>query len=282
MVPSSSFLAAVLLVLTIGTILEQHILLVSGFEFDHDVDAELCKKDIVSDPDVCTSNSTMWFSCPISCAGALHGGRGTVAEERSDPEQFYELHAKRVTAGTTYNKGSDMSLEDNEGYITLYAVLPMLPGMAEYYYDAIEHIAQVYKYTVVAMIQPMIQQDDSKPSSSTSILQSIVESRNSGETHSKKETKAKSILLTGYDIQQKAHNGVLAYLLTREVVAGILDPQNPDRHYDNDNTLLITRPNIFLVSHTGMFIERVISPTMEMIERRIKVHELAMENSFEL
>jgi hypothetical protein len=206
-----------------------------------------------------------------------------MAEERSDPEQFYELYAKRVTAGTTYNKGSDMSLENNEGYITLYAVLPMLPGMAEYYYDAIEHIAQVYKYTIVAMILPYyVGGDDSTPSSSASILQSIVKSRSSGEPHGKKETKAKSILLAAYDVQQKAHNGVLEYLLSREVVAGILDPQNPDRHYDNDNTLLITRPNIFLVSHTGMFIERVVSPTMEMIERRIKVHELAMENSFEL
>jgi hypothetical protein len=286
MIPSSSFLVAtVLLVLTIGTILEQRVLLVSGFEFDHDVDAELCKNDIISDPDVCTSNSTMWFSCPISCARALHGGRGTMAEQRSDPEQFYELHAKRV-AGTNYNKGSDMSLEDNEGYITLYAVLPMLSGMAEYYYDTIEHISKVYKYSLVAMILPYYdttnEQDDSKPSSSTSILQSIVGSRSSRETHGKKETKTKSILLTGYDVQQNAHNEVLEYLLTREVVAGTLDPQYPDRHYDNDNTLLITRPNIFIVSHTGMFIERVVSPTMEVIERRIKVHELAMEENFEL
>lgn len=284
---SSSFLVAVLF-LTIGIISEQKVLLVSGFEFDHDADAELCKKETIADLDICTSNSTMWFSCPISCARVLHSGRGTMAEERSNPDQFYELHVKRVSvaAGTNYNKGSDMSLEDNEGYVTLYATLPMLPGMAEYYYDAIEHIAQVYKYTLVAMILPYYDstndQDDSKPSSSTSVLQSIIASRKADEIHGNKKTKTKSILLTGYDVQQKPDNEVLKYLLTREIVAGTLDPQSHNKHYDNDNMLLITRPNIFLLSHTGMFIERVVSPTIEMIERRIKVHEIAMEDNFEL
>ena len=39
----------------------------------------------------------------------------------------------------------------------------------------------------------------------------------------------------------------------------------------------MTTPNIFLISHTGMFIERLVSPTMEMIERRLKVHLRAMD-----
>ena len=39
----------------------------------------------------------------------------------------------------------------------------------------------------------------------------------------------------------------------------------------------MTTPNIFLISHTGMFIERMVSPTTEMIERRLKVHLRAMD-----
>jgi hypothetical protein len=210
-----------------------------------------------------------------------------MAEERTDPDQFYQLTVNRVSAvgGIDSVKGSDMSLEDNEGYVTLYAVLPMLPGMAEYYYEAIEHIAQVYKYTLVAMIQPYYdttdEQDDSRPSSSTSLLKSIVEVRRR-ESRGKKETEAKSILLTGCDARQQSENEVLEYLLSREVVAGTLDPENHDGQNGNGDILLLTRPNIFIVSHTGMFIERVVSPTMETIERRIKVHELSMEDNFEL
>ena len=151
----------------------------------------------------------------------------------------------------------------------------MLPGMAEYYHDAIEHIAQVYKYTLVVMIQPIYDSskdlDEEIPWSSASILESIARSRITSDSDDKEKT-LKSILLTGYDIKQKPENEVLEYLLTREVVAGV---QNPD---DSDDNLLSTRPNIFLVSHTGMYIERVVSPSMERIERRIKVHELGMED----
>ena len=274
--PSPPVLSAVVL-LSICVIFQWQASLVSGFEFDHDVDARLCEKEISKSSKVCTSNSTMWFSCPISCADALHGGRGTMAEERNDPEQFYELHVEKVEAGASYNvrKGTSRSLEDNEGYITMYAVLPMLPGMAEYYYHAIEHIAQVYKYTVVAMILPYYDTTDENHDA-ISILESIAESRNAFE-------KPKSILLTGYDARGQPDNEVLEYLQSREVVAGTLDPRDGDNSSENDDdALLLTRPNIFLVSHTGMFIERVVSPTMKMIERRIKVHELAMKDSHEL
>lgn len=272
--PSPSNLLAVLLV-TIGAILQQQALLVSGFEFDHDVDANLCEKEISEDLKVCTSNSTMWFSCPILCANALHGGRGTMAEERNDPEQFYELHVEQILVGASDNyQRKGRSLEDNEGYITIYAVLPMLPGMAEYYYHAIEHIAQVYKYTVVAMILPYYDTENEQ-NDATSILKSIIESRSASK-------KPKSILLTGYNTREKLDNEVLRYLESREVVAGTLDPKIQDSSSKDDVPLLLTRPNIFLVSHTGMFIERVVSPTMKTIERRIKVHELAMKDGPEL
>lgn len=272
--PSSFFVNVVLL--TVGVLLQHQALLVSAFEFDHDADADLCEKEIDNDLGVCTSNSTMWFSCPISCADALYGGRGTMAEERGDPEQLYELKVKKipVAVNAEYDKGTDMSLEDNEGYITMYAVLPMLPGMAEYYYKAIEHIAHVYKYTLVAMILPYYDTASEQDGSvSLSILETILDSRS---------TEMKSILLTGYDVEQKPENEVLKYLLSRQVVAGTLDPDNNASSEANDNKLLMTRPNIFLVSHTGMFIERVVSPTMQMMERRIKVHELTMEDNYEL
>ena len=275
------FLSGVTLLKTV-IIQKNQAFFASGFEFDHDIDAELCTNDVIGDPAICTANSTMWYSCPISCAEALHGGRGTMAEERSDPDQFFALHARRIpsTRGASNRNDKIISLEDNEGYVTMYAILPMLPGMAEYYYDAIDHIAQVYKYTLVAMILPYydttIEQDDSKPSSSKSILDSIVQSREIAATM------PKSIMLEGYDVQRNPENEILEYLLTREVVAGTLDPQSQYSRSGKDNELLLTRPNIFLVSHTGMFIEHVVSPTMEMIERRIKVHELAMEENLEL
>ena len=266
MVQSTSFLV-ILVALTTGLILEQNDAFVSGYEFDRDVDAELCKNDIGRDPGVCTSNSTMWFSCPISCSEALYGGSGTMAEEKDDPERFYELYAKRaVIGGGTGNK--HVSLEHNEGYITLYAILPVLPGMALYYADAIEHISQVYKYTVVAMILPYYT-DETDEEGNSAILQSILESRR----RMGKDGKTKSILLEGHGLHQMDDNKILEYLYNREKSAS-----NFKEHEIENKMNLLTRPNIFVVSHTGAFIEHVVSPTIEMIERRIKVHELVMEN----
>ena len=244
----SSFFLLVLL-LSIGA-------LVSGFEFDHDANQELCKKETAVNPGICTSNSTMWFSCPISCAQLLSGGRGTMAEERSDAERFYELRTKRAsTAGSSSDDGSGISLEENEGYITMYAVLPMLPGMAQYYYNAIEHIAHVYKYTLMAMILPLYntaeERDDTglstNSSSSTAILRSILDSRKDAGNNNKKNVGTKSIVLEGHDAnRQESDNEILEYLRTREVVAGTLDPGNFEHpggsdvgHYNDSNNLAL-------------------------------------------
>ncbi|KAL3915788.1 MAG: hypothetical protein SGARI_008111, partial [Bacillariaceae sp.] len=159
-----------------------------------------------------------------------------MSEERDDPEQFYLLE-------TTRHNGKTTTLEDNEGYVTLFAVLPLLPGMASYYYDAIEHMAQVYKYTLVPMILP-IQVDDG------------------GLDALPQRPDAKSIVLKNGNAST---NAVLQHLLSRKMVAGNAEVQ-----------FSLDRPTVFLVSHTGMFIERLVAPTMEVMERRLKVHEWAM------
>jgi hypothetical protein len=209
---------------------------VSAFEFQHDADSEQCAKDV----EMCTKNSTMWFKCPISCSKSLEQ-EGYMAEERDDPDKFFQMDI------VTKPKGKITSLEGNEGYLTLFAVVPLLPGMAQYYYEAIEHIAQVYKYTLVPMVLPY------------QVSTTDLEDNDAQEI--KVIPNAKVILLeTG-----ESSRLVLDYLLQRPVVAG---------NYQLTGNL--DRPTIFLVSHTGMYIERIVSPSMESLERRIKVHEQSM------
>jgi len=111
---SLSFCLLTALCLIIGIIFEQQSLLVSAFEFDHDVDPELCMTKWKEDENACLSN--MWFICPLLCARVLNLGRGTMAQEKENPDKFYELHAKRlvVTENFDVDKGVDISLEDNE------------------------------------------------------------------------------------------------------------------------------------------------------------------------
>ncbi|MGK3746495.1 MAG: hypothetical protein ACI8RD_008468 [Bacillariaceae sp.] len=242
---------------------------VSAFEFDHDVSPDQCQKDI-NQCNAAESNTTMWYSCPISCAEYFEL-EGCMAEQRTDPEQLYELYVKRAADDVS------ISLEENEGYVTLYAVIPMLPGMAQYYYDAIEHIAHVYKYTLVAMILPYYDDDDQSAAASSSPSSSILQTIIDNSLGDKNKKKTKSILLEGHRKGGNTPNPVLEYLLSREVVAGNFNLNN--NNYNE--SILMTTPNIFLISHTGMFIERLVSPTIEMIERRLKVHLLAMDEQSE-
>lgn len=204
----------------------------TAFEFQHDYDPEQCAKDV----DKCTATNDMWYKCPISCSKQLEE-EGAMAEERGDPEQFYLLEA-------TQSDGESITLEDNEGYVTLFAVLPLLPGMAPYYFDAIEHIAQVYKYTLVPMILPLSVEGNSD---SLDALPTKISSKT-------------TVLEKG-----STSHPILQYLRTRQVVAG-----------NQGLELTLDRPTIFLVSHTGMYIEQLAAPTIELLERRIKVHEWAM------
>jgi hypothetical protein len=183
-----------------------------------------------------------------------------MAEERRSPEQFFNLKATRQVVTTIDGhrtpSTSILPMEDNEGYITLYAILPLWPGMAQYYYDAIEHVAHVYRYTLVALILPYPAVTPDNQINSEPLL--VVE-------------KTKSILLEQPSIPND-HPEILQYVLSREVVAG----------NQFDIALALDRPTIFLISHNGMYIERLVAPTMETLERRVKVYESVMEEGSDL
>jgi hypothetical protein len=224
---------------------------VDGFEFQHDYDEKKCQERA----DQCVTYHNMWYECPITCS-KHYELEGQMAEERNDPEQLFQLHVTKYNGGDA-SKTSTVSLEDNEGYLTLFAVLPLLPGMAQYYYDAIDHISKVYKYTLVPIILPIIVPTDED---------SDQQKHTKGLPNLKPLNDSKCVLLQPEKDAQT--NSVLRYLLSRTPVAG-----NSQLQFTAD------RPTIFLVSHTGMYIERIVAPTMELMELRIKVHELSMSET---
>ena len=241
---------------------------VSAFEFQHDEDPESCHRRVQQQQQQqqpCTNDSRTWYECPITCSKQLER-EGSMAEERDDPQQFFNLHV-------TTSKGTRYSLENNEGYITLFAVVPMMKGVSQYYYDVIEHISMVYKYTLVSIVYPY-----QNPKSAT--ISFIRPTKNeekvaktillmSGPPPSPSPAEASSSSSSSSSSGDVDSNTLtLKYLLSRTIVAG-----------NNRDVLELAtdRPTIFLISHDGMYIERLIAPTMETIERRIKVYEQAMD-----
>mmetsp|Transcript_23042 Transcript_23042/g.54687 ORF Transcript_23042/g.54687 Transcript_23042/m.54687 type:complete len:294 (+) Transcript_23042:127-1008(+) len=224
------------------------VVVVSAFEFQHDDDPETCQRRVQQ----CMKDPKTWYECPIACSQKFER-EGSMAEERDDPEQFFNFQV--VTS-----KGSTYSIDNNDGYITLFAVLPMMSGVSQYYYDAIEHIRGVYRYTLVSMVYPY-----QNPKSATmAFIRPAKDAKTISLMSGPPTTTTSPNTETTPD--DDANTVTLNYLLSRTIVAG----------NDRDVELATDRPTIFLISHDGMFIERLVAPTMETIERRIKVYEQAM------
>jgi hypothetical protein len=222
--PPSSFFSELLLCLLL---LLSSTTTTTAFRYQVDT-----SEDCADKLDECTTSDTVWFQCPISCNDPLHQ-EGTMFEVHDDPQQiFSDLSVMR-------SNGKILSLEDYEGYVTLYAVVPLLPGMAQFYYELLEHVQAVYPYTVQTLIEPYITM----------------------------ETTTTSITITPHDEPKTIllepavrPTQVLDYMLNAPQVAG-----NPD------TTFKLDRVTIWLISADGMFLERLNSPSMSLLERRVAV-----------
>lgn len=193
----------------------------------------------------CKTSETLWYECPISCSRSLEL-EGSMAEisETEDPEEFFQFEATKAN-------GDSLSLSDAcEGYVTVYAVVPMVAGMSQFYHDMLEHIASVFPYTVQVLLLPwMGLPRNHKEKSEAWMKEAVFKNRES--------SKKRVIVLKETSEPPKE----LEYLVHVPLVAGNSDP-----------AILLDRVTVFLVSAEGVFIERVVSPTMELLERRISVY----------
>jgi hypothetical protein len=216
----------------------------SAFQYQQDT-YEHCEEEVAA----CTKSPTFWYQCPITCSKALALEVSIFEVKEGDPEDLYRLQV------TKHDKRTILELEDFEGYVTMYAVLPLLPGMAQFYYELLEHVQGIYKYTVQTLVEPHkvvpdVVVDDSTNSNDDDDDMSILEPL----------PNAKTILL------QPSQNNEASDLLQYMLEAGELMAGN-----DYGSTFHGDRVTIFLVSADGKFIERLISPTMTLLERRIAV-----------
>jgi hypothetical protein len=207
----------------------------AAFQYQKDTD-DNCTERQVED---CTKSETVWFQCPITCSNHLFR-EGTMKEVPvdEDPEDFFQMQV-------TKQNGNTLELQDFEGYVTLYAVIPLMPGMAQFYYEMLEHVQTIFPYTVETLVAPYI---------TTSTVGNNNNNNNVVTITPHKEPK--TILLK----EEKEPTPVLEYLMNAEIVAG-----------NDDTDLLMDRVTIFIVTVDGMFIERLTSPTMRLLERRVSV-----------
>jgi hypothetical protein len=71
--------------------------------------------------DNCVKDETTFFDCPLACAKALEPPTDRLASGPLDEETFSNMEAVTID-------GRNIHFENLEGYVTVVAALPLLPG----------------------------------------------------------------------------------------------------------------------------------------------------------
>jgi hypothetical protein len=193
--------------------------------------------------DVCIQETSAFFECPITCSKLLDR-EGSIA--RMEGEFFDQ--------SVTGQDGKRISLEDFEGYVTLYAILPLVPS-AQYYYELLEHIHKIFPYTVEILLMPYQEMEEID-----------------------KEDKTTTVAIKPQDnphvtfLQQETRPDLLFYLWESNVYGGERNMKDVPKD----------RASIYVISTDGRFVERLISPSVTDLERRISVYLKQLEQTNEL
>jgi len=117
----------------------------------------------------CVQDAETFSKCGLSCSKFYDPGNvgvdsyetlGFEQDEKSyklqgdvtntaELDDFYELEIKLAKNGKT------MSFDDFDGMVTVIAVVPLIPGMAQYYYDMFHRVRNVFPFTIELVLLPV-------------------------------------------------------------------------------------------------------------------------------
>jgi hypothetical protein len=187
--------------------------------------------------DECT-NKKIWAECSHSCTIILEQ---VGSMSKSTNEDFFELEF-------TTHQGKTFDLEDYQGYVTVFAVVPLMHGMSQYFYDLIDHVQNVYPYTIQTIVMPL--KDNA-----------------ADDVHIVHNQKSKVTLLEETDM----FTHQLDYFVST------------NRHFAGSKTTGVAtdRVTIFIVSTSGLLMEKMISPLLSRLERRIQMFLMELNKDFD-
>jgi hypothetical protein len=192
--------------------------------------------------DKCTTDKDIWAECPHSCALSLEQ-LGSM-NESTDPEGFFELEF-------TTHQGKTFDLKDYEGYVTMFAVVPLMHGMSQHFYDILDHVQNVYPYTIQTIVMPFFMKDAAN------------------DVHIVPNPESKVALLEETDMSTE--HPVEYFFSKLRSIAGS----------ETVARLAADRVTIFLVSTDGVHMEKVISPTLRKLEHHIRLFLKELNKNFD-
>jgi hypothetical protein len=208
--------------------------------FDTDI-----REDCPSLQSYCQSEifAHIFLQCPASCAAMLEqpGMKGTADD---NPDALWDDEV--VPTLRTY-KGKIVGTERFEGTVTVVCILPLLPGMAVYYYEMLEHLHGVFAPKVEFVILPIDHQEGIHIQIRKNPKVLVMEEESSIWTHP-----------------------WVKHLTSIKPRSGAAEKNHRDEIVQVE--LNTDRVTFYIVSADGYYIERLVSPTMANLKERVMIY----------
>jgi hypothetical protein len=216
-----------------------------NYRFDQDAAGPSCEKVKKENDEetfrlFCINQTRGFKLCSISCSNALYF-EGTVGACKPNRCSFYGHSFREHTTGKSISMA-----KRTERKVTLFALIPMWEGEAQYFYELLEEVRSMYKDDTTAFMLP-IHVDDDEPSE-------IVPLKLEDDEQDKKMVTILQDVLPEHLMQHP----FLKFVQSLSQVSGFA---NFDVYTD--------RPVIFAISADGNTVERMVSPTLATLEQAI-------------
>jgi hypothetical protein len=185
--------------------------------------------------------SHAYLQCPAMCTKYLEE-EGMKGAAHDNPEALWDVGTLR-----TY-QGKRIEADRFEGYVTVIAILPMLPGMAFYYYEMMETLHSQFDPKVEFVILPI----------------------DVGEgVHIKIRPDNPKVVILEEETAIETHPWV-QHLMSIRPRSGAATKDHHDQVVQVD--LPTDRLTVYVVSSDGYFVERMTVPTMAALKRTIAIY----------
>lgn len=193
----------------------------------------------------------VFLQCPATCTQYLHeeGMKGTAA---ANPDALYDVGTLR-----TY-QGRRIEADRFEGYVLVVAIVPLLPGMAVYYYEMMEHLHAVFAPHVEFVIIPLDLEHGIH----------IQQRKDGGKVVVLEEESVVTALESHPWVRHLSSIKPRSGLGTKEGGTGDEILQRP---------IQTDRVTFYIVSADGYYVECLISPSMDLLQRKIALYQKTID-----
>jgi hypothetical protein len=208
----------------------------------------------------CQTSATdhrFFLQCPMTCAMEM-AHPGGIGRTTKDPEEFFYNHV------VTTVEGKEIALDDLvDGYVSLFAMIPMLhpdSGMAQYYYELLEHVAALFKYTLQIVVVPI-------RLGHMPLKVHLIQPRNITSSYSSSSSSSSPL-----ERRVAILEDTMVHHLPTFLSDFVLETQPLSGDSAHMGHVVFDRVSIYILSGDTETVERLVSPTLKLLEERIPVY----------